>query len=135
MITLELSSSIILNPWFLLIELSTGSIYEKLSACFTRFPANLLFIKLGSIEDKLLNIWFAIVEGIAIPSTIANQIFNNLSSMLPSLINNKFAGNLVKQADNFSYIDPVDNSISKNQGLRIILDDNSRVIIRLSGTW
>jgi phosphoglucomutase len=70
----------------------------------------------------------------AIPSTIANQIFNNLSSMLPSLKNNKFAGNLVKQADNFSYLDPVDNSISKNQGLRIILEDNSRVIIRLSGT-
>ena len=70
----------------------------------------------------------------AIPSTIANQIFNNLSSILPSLKNNKFAGNLVKQADNFSYLDPVDNSISKNQGLRIILEDNSRVIIRLSGT-
>ena len=70
----------------------------------------------------------------AIPSTIANQIFNNLSSMLPSLKNYKFAGNLVKQADNFSYLDPVDNSISKNQGLRIILEDNSRVILRLSGT-
>jgi len=41
---------------------------------------------------------------------------------------------LVKLADNFSYLDPVDNSISKNQGLRIILEDNSRVILRLSGT-
>mgnify|MGYP003311692101 FL=1 len=70
----------------------------------------------------------------AIPSTIANQIFNDLSSKLPNLKENKFAGNFVKQADNFSYLDPVDNSISKNQGLRIILEDNSRVIIRLSGT-
>ena len=40
----------------------------------------------------------------------------------------------MKCADNFSYVDPVDNSISKNQGLRIILEDNSRVILRLSGT-
>ena len=70
----------------------------------------------------------------AIPSTIANQIFNDLSSKLPNLKENKFAGNFVKQADNFSYLDPVDNSISKNQGLRIILEDNSRVILRLSGT-
>ena len=70
----------------------------------------------------------------AIPSTIANQIFNNLTSLLPSLKGNKFAGNLVKEADNFSYRDPVDNLISKNQGLRIILEDNSRVILRLSGT-
>ncbi len=70
----------------------------------------------------------------AIPSPIANQIFNNLSSFLPSLKGNKFAGSLVKEADNFSYLDPVDNSISKNQGLRIILEDNSRVILRLSGT-
>ena len=28
----------------------------------------------------------------------------------------------------------MDNSISKNQGLRIVLEDNSRVILRLSGT-
>jgi len=70
----------------------------------------------------------------AIPCTIANQIFDNLSSLLPILKGNKFAGNLVKQADNFSYLDPVDKSISKNQGLRIILEDNSRIILRLSGT-
>ena len=30
--------------------------------------------------------------------------------------------------------DPVDNSISENQGLRLVLDDNSRIIVRLSGT-
>ena len=70
----------------------------------------------------------------AIPSNIANQIFDNLSFMLTTLKGNNFAGNLVKEADNFSYLDPVDNSISKNQGLRIILEDNSRVIVRLSGT-
>ena len=70
----------------------------------------------------------------AIPSNIANQIFENLSSLLPTLIGTNFAGNLVKDADNFSYLDPVDNSISENQGLRVILEDNSRVIVRLSGT-
>lgn len=36
--------------------------------------------------------------------------------------------------DNFSYIDPIDNSISENQGIRIIFEDDSRIIFRLSGT-
>ena len=70
----------------------------------------------------------------AIPSNIANQIFDNLSSILPTLKGTNFAGNSVKDADNFSYLDPVDNSISENQGLRVILEDNSRVVLRLSGT-
>jgi len=70
----------------------------------------------------------------AIPSEIANQIFLNLSSKLPNLKGNNFAGNAVQHADNFSYSDPVDNSLSENQGLRIILEDKSRVILRLSGT-
>ncbi|KAI8081595.1 uncharacterized protein BX664DRAFT_340787 [Halteromyces radiatus] len=40
----------------------------------------------------------------------------------------------VKTMDNFSYHDPIDGSVSKNQGVRIIFEDTSRVIIRLSGT-
>ena len=70
----------------------------------------------------------------AIPANIANQIFSDLNSMLENLKGTSFAGHLVQVADNFSYLDPVDNSISENQGLRLVLDDNSRVIVRLSGT-
>ena len=65
---------------------------------------------------------------------IVNQIFGDLNSMLEKLKGNKFAGNLVQSADNFSYLDPVDASLSENQGLRLILNDNSRIIVRLSGT-
>ncbi|MDG1462706.1 MAG: alpha-D-glucose phosphate-specific phosphoglucomutase, partial [Gammaproteobacteria bacterium] len=36
--------------------------------------------------------------------------------------------------DNFTYHDPVDGSESKNQGVRIQFDDDSRIIYRLSGT-
>ena len=38
------------------------------------------------------------------------------------------------QADDFSYTDPVDGSVSKNQGLRIVFEDGSRIVFRLSGT-
>ncbi|XP_017863552.1 PREDICTED: phosphoglucomutase [Drosophila arizonae] len=40
----------------------------------------------------------------------------------------------VKEADNFSYTDPVDKSLATKQGLRIVFDDGSRIVMRLSGT-
>lgn len=40
----------------------------------------------------------------------------------------------VKVADNFSYNDPIDKSVSTKQGLRIVFTDGSRVVMRLSGT-
>jgi phosphoglucomutase len=40
----------------------------------------------------------------------------------------------VKEADDFSYTDPIDGSVSTKQGLYIKFTDGSRVIFRLSGT-
>lgn len=40
----------------------------------------------------------------------------------------------VKVADNFSYVDPVDKSVSNKQGIRIVFADGSRIVMRLSGT-
>nr|AAG44904.1 phosphoglucomutase [Drosophila melanogaster]AAG44911.1 phosphoglucomutase [Drosophila melanogaster]AAG44912.1 phosphoglucomutase [Drosophila melanogaster] len=40
----------------------------------------------------------------------------------------------VKEADNFSYTDPVDKSLATKQGLRIVFEDGSRIVVRLSGT-
>ncbi|KAL7751756.1 hypothetical protein RI367_002755 [Sorochytrium milnesiophthora] len=43
-------------------------------------------------------------------------------------------GYQVAQADDFKYTDPVDNSVSAKQGVRIVFADGSRIIFRLSGT-
>ncbi len=40
----------------------------------------------------------------------------------------------VETADDFSYHDPVDKSVSNNQGIRILFEGGSRVVFRLSGT-
>lgn len=40
----------------------------------------------------------------------------------------------VKEASNFSYTDPIDGSVSKNQGLYVKFVDGSRIVFRLSGT-
>jgi phosphoglucomutase len=40
----------------------------------------------------------------------------------------------VAAADDFAYHDPVDGSVSKNQGIRVMFEGGSRVVFRLSGT-
>ncbi|ABX08017.1 alpha-D-glucose phosphate-specific phosphoglucomutase [Prochlorococcus marinus] len=69
-----------------------------------------------------------------ISSEIAKDLYQRVELMLPSLSGKQFGRRVVKLADNFSYKDPIDSSITTNQGLRILLDDGSRVILRLSGT-
>ncbi len=70
----------------------------------------------------------------SIASDKANDLYKTVESRLTSLIGQTFAGRNVSIADNFVYVDPVDHSISSRQGLRIILDDGSRIVLRLSGT-
>ncbi|MES2173732.1 MAG: alpha-D-glucose phosphate-specific phosphoglucomutase [Pseudomonadota bacterium] len=50
---------------------------------------------------------------------------------LPGTVN---SGGTVKAADDFAYTDPTDQSVSRNQGVRILFTDGSRVVFRLSGT-
>jgi len=40
----------------------------------------------------------------------------------------------LEKADNFEYLDPIDGSLSKNQGMRFIFTDGSRIVFRVSGT-
>ena len=70
----------------------------------------------------------------AVASEAAHGLYDRLEAMLPSLIGQPFAGRSISAADNFSYTDPVDQSVTKGQGLRVLLDDGSRVVLRLSGT-
>ena len=70
----------------------------------------------------------------AVASEAAHGLYDRLEAMLPNLVGQAFAGRFINAADNFNYTDPVDGSITTGQGLRILLEDGSRVIVRLSGT-
>lgn len=50
------------------------------------------------------------------------------------LINKTLGPFTVAEADDFEYLDPIDGSVAKNQGIRIIFKDGSRIVMRLSGT-
>jgi phosphoglucomutase len=57
-----------------------------------------------------------------------------LRDQLPKLKGSKAAGGTIAAADDFEYLDPVDGSVSKSQGIRLLFEDGSRIVYRLSGT-
>jgi phosphoglucomutase len=71
-------------------------------------------------------------EGIAVD--VANSLMADLRAALPSLPGRQFGSRVVSVADDFTYSDPVDGSVSQHQGVRLLFDDGARVIFRLSGT-
>ncbi len=66
-------------------------------------------------------------------SDIAKDLFNNLKDTFGSYNGKMMDGFIIDFADEFTYTDPIDNSVTRN-GLRIIFTDGSRIIYRLSGT-
>ncbi len=70
----------------------------------------------------------------SIDSSNAQNMFSELKEKLNELEGRKFNGLNVISADNFQYCDPVDGSVTKDQGVRIFLENDSRIVYRLSGT-
>jgi phosphoglucomutase len=64
----------------------------------------------------------------------ASDMVGSLRESLGSLDGTTLGQSRVARADDFAYTDPVDGSISSHQGIRIFLEDGSRVVLRLSGT-
>lgn len=71
-------------------------------------------------------------EGIAVD--VAHALVQDLRAALPDLVGRRFGARTLVLADDFAYTDPVDGSVSGQQGIRLIFDDGARVIFRLSGT-
>ena len=69
-----------------------------------------------------------------IDSEAANQLVDALRERLPQLQGGQLDGLDVAYADDFSYTDPIDGSVSQHQGVRIGFANGSRIVFRLSGT-
>ncbi len=64
----------------------------------------------------------------------AGEMIVALTDELDLLPGRPIGGSRVARADEFTYTDPVDGSVSARQGIRILLEDGSRAVCRLSGT-
>ena len=69
-----------------------------------------------------------------VDSAAADRLMTGLRDRLASLPGTKVAGLTVKTADEFSYADPVDGSVTPRQGIRIYFEEDARAVFRLSGT-
>jgi phosphoglucomutase len=70
----------------------------------------------------------------AVDSDAAQALVQTLRARTGALGGQVFGNHEIAAADDFAYIDPVDGSHSKQQGLRILMRDGARIIYRLSGT-
>ncbi|MBB3936849.1 alpha-D-glucose phosphate-specific phosphoglucomutase [Aureimonas phyllosphaerae] len=64
----------------------------------------------------------------------AEELMNSLRGRLASMAGQRFGTLVVSEADDFSYKDPIDGSVSTGQGVRIVFSGGSRIVFRLSGT-
>lgn len=69
-----------------------------------------------------------------VESERADALMADLRAKLAILPGETFAGLTVETADDFAYTDPTDQSVSRNQGIRVLFVGGSRVVFRLSGT-
>lgn len=70
----------------------------------------------------------------ALPVAQAAAMLDPLRARLAELPGTQVAGLRVTAADDFAYTDPVDGSVSRGQGLRVLFEGGARIVLRLSGT-
>jgi phosphoglucomutase len=70
----------------------------------------------------------------AVDAEGAGTLMSRLRDSLASLPGRRAGNHVVAAADDFSYTDPVDGSVSSGQGVRLLFEDGARVVFRLSGT-
>ena len=125
---------------------SSSHVREKDGLWAVLFWLNILAQKnvengIVSVEKILMSHWLEYGRNVysrhdyeAIPTEAANLVIAHIKAQFISLVGQSFGTYIVKACDDFSYHDPIDGSISHNQGTRILFEDGSRIVFRLSGT-
>ena len=102
---------------------------------------NILAVRKQSVAEIIQTHWatygrnyYARHDYEAIAKDRADALIAALRDKLSALPGVPNSGGTVKSADDFAYTDPTDQSVSRNQGIRILFEDGSRIVFRLSGT-
>jgi phosphoglucomutase len=121
----------------------TGSshVREKDGLWAVLFWLNILARRRLSVEAILYRHWAEFGRNVysrhdyeALPADVAAGVMAQVKDQFAVLPGQRFGGYRVKFCDDFSYTDPIDGSLSTGQGLRIVMEDGSRIVYRLSGT-
>ncbi|HAJ62112.1 MAG TPA: alpha-D-glucose phosphate-specific phosphoglucomutase [Cyanobacteria bacterium UBA8543] len=121
----------------------TGSnhVREKDGLWAVLFWLNILAVRSESVEQIVRSHWktygrnfYSRHDYEGVDAQRASQLMERLGGLLPDFKGKQFGQYQVEYADDFSYTDPVDESVSQHQGIRIGFTDGSRLVFRLSGT-
>ena len=121
----------------------TGSnhVREKDGLWAVLFWLNIVAARKESVKDIVTQHWaeygrnyYSRHDYEEVDSDAANTLVSILREKLATLPGTSYGALKVKAADDFAYNDPVDQSVSRNQGIRILFEGGSRIVIRLSGT-
>ena len=121
----------------------TGSdhVREKDGLWAVLFWLNLLAVRKQSVAEIVTDHWrrfgrnyYTRHDYEAVDSQAAAGLVDHLRERLPGLPGQRFDDYTVAYADDFAYTDPIDGSVSKNQGIRIGFEGGARIVLRLSGT-
>lgn len=102
---------------------------------------NILAVRGGSPEEIMRGHWRKYgryyysrhdYEGI-VPAA-AQSLMDHLRGGLDGLGGRTYGNQRIIRADDFQYTDPIDGSVSRAQGIRVLFEDGSRIVYRLSGT-
>ncbi len=120
---------------------SSSHVREKDGLWAVLFWLNILAKRKQPVEDIVLAHWaeygrnfYSRHDYEALPTEAANGLMQHLKDSFPALPGKTFGRYTVKACDDFAYTDPIDGSVSRNQGLRVLFEDGSRIVFRLSGT-
>ncbi|WP_182418562.1 alpha-D-glucose phosphate-specific phosphoglucomutase [Bartonella sp. HY038] len=121
----------------------TGSnhVREKDGLWAVLFWLNILAASQKSVKDIINAHWLRFGRNYysrhdyeEVDTKAAQDLMDTLRNSLPALIGKEFDGLTVSKADDFSYHDTIDGSVSAHQGIRIFFDGGARIVFRLSGT-
>lgn len=121
----------------------TGSnhVREKDGLWAVLFWLNILAVRSESVEQIVRSHWqtygrnfYSRRDYEAVDAERASELMVRLGQLAPELKGKQFGQYQVDYTDDFSYTDPVDESVSQHQGIRIGFTDGSRIVFRLSGT-
>ena len=63
-----------------------------------------------------------------------NKMMDKMRADFASNTGRQIGKYTIATTDDFTYVDPVDGSVAKNQGIRFLMVGGSRIVFRLSGT-
>ena len=121
----------------------TGSnhVREKDGLWAVLFWLNILAVRRQSVGDIVREHWarygrnyYSRHDYEELPTDAAEGLMEALRGRLGDLAGRSHRGYTVDLADDFAYEDPVDGSVSRHQGVRVLFTDGSRIVYRLSGT-